>query len=448
MRCLPPKTVRKVHKILRGQKRVISLAQGRDAGLTRNFMKNRARSRRWRRLYRGIYATVTGDLPREAQLRAALLRAGNGAVLSHQTAAEVHKLVDKPSSVIHITVPHRRNPARCGKIPGVRIHRSDLDETRLANTTLPCTGLADTVIDLINQSETFDRAYYWVCKALGGWHITPDRLLAGMKECKKVRFRRELAIVLLTATGVMSWAELRYVTGVEEPHGLCASERQVRVRQDTGNTYMDFAYRLYKFCLEVDGAVAHPEDEQWKDKRRDRWNLVHAQTPTMRIGVPDLLTDEDMCATAADVAAVLNARGPAIGYSCSRPGCPVPDYAPKLQSERIVSAVASSSREAPNAVTCSMKRRSETPRALAPAVDEDEHGGAGPCCPGEATPRTPRGAGVVVHVQPVAGVITVGAVAVDRWGGVADLLVERTQQPPHQRDLGRDVLRVGFPEPR
>lgn len=80
--------------------------------------------------------------------------------------------------------------------------------------------------------------------------------------------------------------------------------------------------------MELDGAVAHPEDEQWKDKRRDRWNLVHGQTVTLRFGVPDLRTADDLCQTAADVAKVLNDRGPATGHACGRPGCAVPRHIP------------------------------------------------------------------------------------------------------------------------
>lgn len=326
---MTPETTRNVHKILRAQQRVITRRQGAEAGLPPHFMRHRLCSGRWQRPYRGVYVTVSGALPREAQLRAALLRAGPGAVFTHETAAEIHGLLASPSHVIHITVPERRNPARYGKIPGVRIYRSDIivDDSRVSGKTLPCTTVEDTVIDLVNRSKNFDAAYEWVCKALGKWRTTPDRLLAAMKARKRVRFRRDIEIVLQVARGAMSWLERRYVTGVEAPHGIQAAARQERVRQETGNTYMDNVYRLYKTCVELDGAVAHPEDEQWKDKKRDRWNLVHQQTVTLRFGVPDLRTDDDLCRTAADVAKVLSDRGPAVGHPCDRPGCAVPDSA-------------------------------------------------------------------------------------------------------------------------
>ena len=75
-------------------------------------------------MYRGAYAAFTGDPSREARLWAAVVRAGPGAVLSHETAAEVHGLTNKPSSQIHVCVPAGRHPGRHRKIRGVVIHRA------------------------------------------------------------------------------------------------------------------------------------------------------------------------------------------------------------------------------------------------------------------------------------------------------------------------------------
>ena len=52
----------------------------------------------WQRLYPAVYATFTGKLSREGRLWAAVLTAGPGAVLSHETAAEIHRLTDKQSA--------------------------------------------------------------------------------------------------------------------------------------------------------------------------------------------------------------------------------------------------------------------------------------------------------------------------------------------------------------
>ena len=78
----------------------IARRQGAGAGIAPHTMRNRARCGHWQRLQRGVYATFSGEPTRETVLWAALLRAGPGAVLSHQTAAERHGLVDEPSQMI------------------------------------------------------------------------------------------------------------------------------------------------------------------------------------------------------------------------------------------------------------------------------------------------------------------------------------------------------------
>jgi hypothetical protein len=80
--------------LLDHQSRVVSRRQALDHGLTADAIENRLRSGRWRSVHRGVYATFTGDPGREALLWAAVLRAGAGAALSHQTAAELIGLTD------------------------------------------------------------------------------------------------------------------------------------------------------------------------------------------------------------------------------------------------------------------------------------------------------------------------------------------------------------------
>ena len=82
---------------LQYQAGVVSRQQALDAGFTDKAIEWRLRSGAWRRLHRRVYATFTGDLSRDARLWAAVLRVGAGAVLSHETAAEIQHLTDRPS---------------------------------------------------------------------------------------------------------------------------------------------------------------------------------------------------------------------------------------------------------------------------------------------------------------------------------------------------------------
>jgi hypothetical protein len=296
--------------------------QGADVGVDPETMRTRVRSGRWQRLHRGVYATFSGDPARETVLWAALLRAGPDAVLSHQTAAERHGLIDEPSPVITITVPASRHPAQV-KIPGVIVHRSDaILRTRHPAMLPPCTRVEDTVLDLIGDAPTFDDAYVWICRAIGRRRTTADRIHRAMDARKKLRWRRELLVALGDADGgALSLLEYRYVHRVERPHGLPAARRQARIRQRTGNRYLDNLYEEFGVGVEIDGTAAHPADEQWRDKRRDNANAVRGIV-TLRFGLLDL--GDRRCQTAADVAAVLRKRGwTGDARPCSSPTCAI-----------------------------------------------------------------------------------------------------------------------------
>jgi hypothetical protein len=304
------------------QARTIARRQSAEAAIDPRAMRSRISSGRWQRLQRGVYAAFSGEPARETVLWAALLRAGPGAVLSHQTAAERHGLIDKPSPLITITVPTFRHPAQV-KIPGVIIHRSDaILRTRHPTMLPPCTRVEDTVLDLIQLAQSFDDAYAWLCRAIGRRRTTADRIRHAMDARKKMRWRTDLAAALVDAgDGALSLLEYRYVHRVERPHGLPAACRQARIRQRTGHRYLDNLYKDYGVCVELDGTAAHPADEQWRDKRRDNANAVRGII-TLRFGFLDL--GDRRCETAAVVATLLRRNGwLASPHACRRPDCRV-----------------------------------------------------------------------------------------------------------------------------
>jgi hypothetical protein len=322
---MPVQPSREYLRLIDRQDGVLTIGQALEAGMTAARIRNQVRSGRWQVMHRGVYAAFNGGATRKAELWGALLRAGPDAVLSHETAAEVFGLTDSRSRLIHLTVPHGTNPERYGAIPGVAVHRSrSLARARHPVLTPPRTRVEETVLDLIECARTLDEAYDWICRAIGRRLTTAGRLLAALGARPRFRWREQIELALGYAEGgALSVLELRYKRGVEHPHGIPAAQRQVRVRQATGNRYLDNLYEGHRACVEIDGAAAHPEDEQWRDKNRDRWNSVHGKIETIRVGVPDLWTRQAQCETAGDIAKWLTGRGPAVGHPCSRPDCPV-----------------------------------------------------------------------------------------------------------------------------
>jgi hypothetical protein len=304
---------------LQGQARVVSRQQARDAGWAEGTIDARLRAGIWQRLHRRAYATFTGDLSREARLWAAVLCAGPGAVLSHETAAEVHGLIDKPIGPIHVSVPAARHPCR-RKIRGIVVHRSRcLAAEWQPPWQLPRTTVEDTVLDLVAKAQTFDDAYGWISRAVGRRLTSPQLLSKALTRRSRIRWRPWITAALQDAAdGVHSPLERNYVYGVERAHGLPTARRQAKRRHGSGARYLDNLYEGYGLCVELDGFAAHPAEGRWRDTHRDNANRLQG-VETLRYGWPD--TTENRCRTAAEIASVLRRRGWKGTLRPCGPGC-------------------------------------------------------------------------------------------------------------------------------
>ena len=305
-------------EIARWQAGVISRPQLLDTGLSAQMIKRRLERGRWQMLYRGVYAVFNGPPPRQAWLWAAVLRAGPGAVLSHLTAAELHGLIDSPADSIFVMIPSTRRI----RAPGIIVQMSGrIDEARQPNRQPPRTSVEETVFDLTELALNFDDACGWITRAVGRRLTTENKLRVAMSARKKMRWRAELGDVLAAAgDGIHSVLEYRYLRDVERAHGLPRSRHQVRVVIDGKAAYRDAYYDEYQLAVELDGRLAHPDDERWRDSLRD--NKASARgIQTTRYGWRDVYGHA--CETAVLQAQILRQRGwPGTPRPCSE-RCPV-----------------------------------------------------------------------------------------------------------------------------
>jgi len=219
------------------------------------MIKFRVRSGRWRQIHPGVYATFSGDLTRRTRLWAAVLSAGPGAALSHETAAELHQLADKPAELIHITVPAGR---RISAAEGVSLHRSArVMEAVQASTYPPRTRVEETVLDLTQAAKTFDDVCGWVTRAFAMDLTDEARLSAAMTARTKLRWRADLnELIVAAAGGDHSVLEFRYHRDVERAHGLPESARQVPFTTPGGGRGRPGQPRRRR-TLATSAAVAH-----------------------------------------------------------------------------------------------------------------------------------------------------------------------------------------------
>lgn len=103
------------------QHRVVEIGQLAADGITPTMIRRRVESGRLHRIFRGVYAVGTHMLTREGYWMAAVLAIGEGAILSHQSAAALWKISPTSPPLIHVTVPR---PSGRRQRKGIVVHRS------------------------------------------------------------------------------------------------------------------------------------------------------------------------------------------------------------------------------------------------------------------------------------------------------------------------------------
>jgi Protein of unknown function (DUF559) len=130
-----------------GQNGAFGLDQLLALGLSARAVHTRRATGRLHRIHHTVYSLVPKELlKRDGLYMAAVLACGDGAVLSHRSAAALHGLRDWGHTKIEVTVPCRS--AR--RHEGIKVHRSTTltDKDLTAVNDIPCTTIARTLLDL------------------------------------------------------------------------------------------------------------------------------------------------------------------------------------------------------------------------------------------------------------------------------------------------------------
>jgi hypothetical protein len=284
---------------------VVARQQLLDLGWTTSTVAHRVTSGRWQVLHPGVYATFSGSYGFDVRLWAALLHAGPDALASHQSAGVLQRLVDAEPAVVDVTVPngHQVSPR-----PEVRVHRSRHAAVRARSAaSVPQTRVEETVLDLVDMSRTADEVVGWLTRACQRRLTTPDRLLSAARGRARMRWRALLAEVICdVAEGVASPLERRYHRDVERAHGLPKGAMNPSVGVRGTSRYCDVRYAAFALRVELEGLAWHPEDQRWRDARRDNLAAL-AGDAVLRYDWRAVAGHS--CETAAEIAAVLVSRG-------------------------------------------------------------------------------------------------------------------------------------------
>ncbi len=137
---------REAWELARNQHGVVSSDQLREVGYTPQAIHYRIRTGRLHPLHRGIYAVGRPHVTDHGRWMAAVIACGDGAVLSHSSAAALWRIGFEESAIAELSLPSLSRRRR----PGLRIHRRPSLRPRdvTAEYGIPVTTPIQTLIDM------------------------------------------------------------------------------------------------------------------------------------------------------------------------------------------------------------------------------------------------------------------------------------------------------------
>jgi very-short-patch-repair endonuclease len=258
-----------VRVIAARQHGIVARPQLLAAGLDGSAIDRALRAGRLHRVHRGVYAAVAPELlTEEGHLVAALLAAGEGALLSHGTAAWRWRIIPAPPSVIELAVPGARvGPAEVAVFQARNLRPGDSTH----NGRFPTTTVPRTLLDLATR---YDRR----------------ALLRALAEAEFQHDLRPADVERTLRRGHPGSANLRAALNEHAPgHGEMKSRLERRFRellirhgvelpernQEVGPWTVDCLWRAQRVIVELDGGQHDRPHQADIDRERDLWLRRH-----------------------------------------------------------------------------------------------------------------------------------------------------------------------------
>lgn len=288
--------LRSIHEAIETQWGVIARWQLLRCGLTRAVIRQWIATGRLHEIYPRTYAVGHRSLCIEGRLVAALLYGGEGAALSHGTAAWWWGLTDREPSVIDISVTRRRSPQ-----PGLRVHHPRrIDATR--HRRFLVTTVARTLLDEA-ASSSVNHVRYLLAEA-------DYRRVLDWDQVETALGQGQPGSATLRAATNKHRPQLAFTRSELERAFLHLCERgklpipEVNVKVE-GHT-VDALWRAQRVIVEVDGKPGHSSAAQMERDRDRDLRLRAAGYVVLRYSWKQVQSQPDL--VIRDIEAALAAR--------------------------------------------------------------------------------------------------------------------------------------------
>jgi len=266
----PETTQPTVWTAARSQHGVVTRRQLIALGFSEEAIRHRIVKGRLHRIWRDVFAVGRPEVEQEGIWMAAVLTCGEGAALSHGSAAALWGIRKPSRGPIHVSVPSPRDPRR----RGIQVHRRRAFEVA-AHRGIPVTSPSQTVIDNA-ASVTEHRLERVIDEADKLDLVHPDALHRAAAEqggvgASRVRALLDKRTFLLTDSDL----ERRFIP-LAEKAGLSTPETRVQVN----GFKVDFYFRAEDVVVETDGGRYHrTPSQQRRDSIRDHAHTLAGLRP-------------------------------------------------------------------------------------------------------------------------------------------------------------------------
>jgi hypothetical protein len=248
---------------------VLSLAELFACGLDHNAIARRCASGRLHRLYPGVYAVGHDNPPRSGHLLAAVKACGDGALLSHWSAAMHWGLLPWHERRIDVTVVGGRRV-----VEGVRVHRTSTLERpdRRRHDGVPVTSPARTIVDLAGSAtpKALRRA---TREAQGRFLASVPEILRVVERSGRKRGVRALRAIVSTGPAPtrseLEDVVLDLLLTTDLPH----PDVNEPLHLDGRKVIPDFRWPDLRLVVEADGAAWH-DDKLAREDDAERQALL------------------------------------------------------------------------------------------------------------------------------------------------------------------------------
>lgn len=259
-------------------------------------IKHAIQTARLHAVFRGVYAVGRRRIGERGRLFAVTLACGDGAVISHRSAAALMKLLDKGPASIDVICPGWRGR----KIDGIRRHDVRRPQPWETGTFdgVPCTSPARTLVDLAGVVGTrtlrsaFERAAARKLLDVGAVELSiGDGGRRGTPVLRKLLDEWRPAAAVLETARLKSPLEAKILPLLAK-RGLPMPLTNVPVELAEGRIEVDFLWPDHRFVLEADSRAFHATDVA---AERDRWR----DRELMRVGYSSLRITHQQAETEA-----------------------------------------------------------------------------------------------------------------------------------------------------